>query len=845
MPERADVSHEQIVQFQQLLDLSLDMICSIDAEGHFIWISAAAKTVWGYEPAELIGVPYIEHVVPEDRERTRLQAEAVMAGATVTHFENRHIRKDGSTVPIIWSAQWDPQSRIMYCVAKDGTEKEAAERKTRDFEQRLYRAYKLGQIGWWEWDSLEDKNVASDELYEIYGLDKTVHPVITTNLYLSLVHPEDLPKVLTAITNNQLKPQHQYEHRMIKPSGQVIHVLHYVETIKDENGTLVHIHGVTKDITDIKLSELTLRQSEQKLTTILESIGDCFFAMDKNWVVTYWNRRAEEVLHMKREDIIGKNIWEVYADATTLSFYSRYQDAIRENRSLHFEEYFAEVDMWVEISAYPSPEGMSIYFKDVTERKKYQDALKMSKQRYELASMATSDAIWDMDLQTNVIIWGEAFQKIFGHVIEHERTAIETWSNLLHPDDAERVLKSLQATLDSAENYWSDEYRFLKKDGSYAHVVDRGFVIRDEEGKAVRMVGAMQDVTQQKVAEQSVKLSEERFRLLFYQSPIPKWMVNGRSLQVVEVNESALRLYGYTKEEFLQLSLPDLILDAGQLGLENLSEQQLLHYNNIIRHRKKNGDVIWLEVTTHAIDLPTGRHFIVTGDDVTERIALQQMVLEEKFAAQKEVAKAIINTQENERSEIAKELHDNINQLLTTAKLYIENISYFPEQKETFVQKGVALLQKSINEIRGISKQLITPEINDIGFKATVDELLNHYAAMHLFQINVTYDFEEEQLEKDLQLTIYRIIQESFNNIIKYAKASVVRISITTCSKGVRVLINDNGVGFDKHKATKGVGLKNIRNRVEVFKGDLTIRTAPGKGTELQVTFPYAENEQS
>ncbi|HEV7332796.1 MAG TPA: PAS domain S-box protein [Flavisolibacter sp.] len=834
---------QQLSQVQQFLDLSPDVICSIDAEVRFIHVSAAACQVWGYAPQELTGVALLDLIVPEDRERMQLQLKNLMTEASVSHFQNRCIRKDGSAVPIVWSARWDQQSQTLYCVARKASEKEEGERKALHYEQQLFRAYKLGRIGWWEWDAAKNTINVSDELYEIYGLDKKEHPVLTTELYMSLVHPDDLQKVHAAVSQNQIKAQHQYEHRMIKPSGEVIYVLHHVESVKDKQGTLLHMHGVTKDITDTKQAEMTLRQSEQKLITILESIGDCFFALDKNWVVTYWNRKAEELLHRKREDIVGKNIWEEYNDPITLRFYARYQKAIDEKKAVHFEEYYPTADMWVGISAYPSAEGLAVYFKDITEQKKDQEALEIGNQRYELASKATSDVIWDMDLQTKTVYWGEGFRKLFGHALKNEISATEIWSELIHPDDVFRVNESLQQVINSNNNYWTAEYRFLRADGSYAYILDKGFLIRNKDGIAFRMVGAMQDITRQKESETALKLSEERFRLLFYQSPTPKWMFNGESLQIVEVNEAALRLFGYSKEEFLQLSLHDLIFDDDRHELESITDEKLSRYKDIILQQKKNGEVFSLEITTHPINLPTGRHYIVIGDDVTEKIALQQMVLEEKYAAQQEVAKAIINTQENERSEIAKELHDNVNQLLTTAKLYIENINYFPEQKDAFAQKGIALLQKSIDEIRSISKQLITPVINDIGFKATLDELLNHYSSMNLFQIDLHYKVEEEHLEKSLQLTIYRIIQEQLNNIVKYAKASIVHIGVKANMHSLEVIISDNGIGFDKRITTKGLGLKNMKNRAEFYKGDFRIRSAKGSGTVVQVTFPFHPEE--
>ena len=834
---------QPLSQVQQLLDLSPDVICSINTEGRFIAVSAAASEMWGYAPRELIGIALLDFIVPEDKERTQVKMGDLMTGAFVGRFQNRCIRKDGSVVPMVWSARWDTSSQTLYCVARDASEKEEDEHKAFQYEQRLFRAYKLGRIGWWEWDAVKNTITVSDELYEIYGLDKKAHRVLTTELYMSLVHPEDIHKVHAAVSQNLVKAQHQYEHRMIKPSGEMIYVLHHVESVKDKSGTLLHMHGVTKDITDTKQAELTLRQSEQRLITILESIGDCFFALDKNWVVTYWNRKAEELLHRKREDIIGKNIWEEYNDPITLRFYPRYQKAIQENKAVHFEEYYPTADLWVGISAYPSAEGLAVYFKDITEQKKDQEALRKGNQRYELVSKATSDVIWDMDLPSETIYWGEGFSKMFGHESITEISTIETWSGPIHPDDVDRVKKSLQQVINSTRNYWTAEYRFQRADGSYAYVLDKGFLIRDEKDTALRMVGALQDITQQKESDTALKLSEERFRLLFYKSPTPKWMFNGESLQIVEVNEAALRLFGYTKEEFLQLSLHDLILDDDWHELENITEEKLSRYKDIVLQQKKNGDVFSLEVTTHPINLPTGRHYIVIGDDVTEKIALQQMVLEEKYAAQKEVAKAIINTQENERSEIAKELHDNVNQLLTTAKLYIENINYYPEQKESFSQKGIALLQKSIDEIRSISKQLTTPVINDIGFKATLDELLDHYASMNIFQADLDYKVDEERLEKGLQLTIYRIIQEQMNNIVKYAKASVVNIAVTTRMHSLEVSISDNGVGFDRRLVTKGLGLKNMKNRAEVYKGEFRIRSAEGSGTVVQVTFPFHTEE--
>jgi PAS domain S-box-containing protein len=828
---------DQGTEQKKLLDFSLDVICSVDADGRFTYVTAAARDMWGYEPCELIGKPYMELVVPEDKVKTADIAEAIMNGSLVTNFENRFQRKDGTVVPLLWSARWDSTTQTMYSVARDATIMQENERKTRLAEKRLYKAYKLGKIGWWEWDATTNENSASDELYEIYGLSRQSVPTITTEIYLSLVHPEDLPGVLDRIELDHVQRTNEYEHRIIKPSGEVAYLVHYLETEVDDEGNVLLINGITKDITSRKTAELRLKDSEQKLTTILESIGDCFFAVDRQWTVTYWNHKTEQVLQKKRADILGKNLWEEYRAALPLKFFYEYHRAVAENSSVHFEEFFPPLNIWVEVSAYPSAEGLSVYFKDVTERKEVEEALSESNQRYELVSKATSDAIWDLNLQTGKIFWGEGFQLNFGRQTV-PGDDINFWSSCLHPDDTSRVMARLNAAINNMDANWSEEYRFRRADGSYAFVIDRGFLIRDKTGKAIRMVGAMQDITSQKEAETSLRLSEERFRLLFFQSPKPKWMFNGETLQIVEANQAALDLYGYSREEFLQLSLADLRILADLPQLYMVHEKRMDQYKNTVRHCKKTGEEILMDISTHLIDLPGGRHFIVAGDDVTEKTKLQQLVIEEKIAAQKEIARAIIHAQERERSEIANELHDNVNQLLTTAKLYIENIRYFPEQQDSFVGKSIGLLQKSINEIKVLSKQLVTPVINDIGFKATIDELLHHYSSLHLFDIQLHYTVCELELGKPLQLTIYRIIQEQLNNIVKYAKASLVHVRLFYESGVLMVVIIDDGIGFEPRKSGQRAWSEQHKKPAEVYKGKVEISSAIGEGTSVTVQFP-------
>ena len=122
-----DQTNKELADMRNLLDSSLDVICSFDHEGRFLYASKAAKRMWGYEPEEIIGTLYMDLVHPDDHPKTIAAAEAIISGINVTNFDNRYLKKDGTLIPIVWSATWDMDKQVMNCIAKDATEKKQLE----------------------------------------------------------------------------------------------------------------------------------------------------------------------------------------------------------------------------------------------------------------------------------------------------------------------------------------------------------------------------------------------------------------------------------------------------------------------------------------------------------------------------------------------------------------------------------------------------------------------------------------------------------------------------------------------------------------------------------------------
>jgi PAS domain S-box-containing protein len=254
-----------------------------------------------------------------------------------------------------------------------------------------------------------------------------------------------------------------------------------------------------KKIDERKHAAEELEKAYQEKINILESIGDAFFYVNKDWVVTYLNKETEKVLHRKRDTLIGKNLWDEYPDAIETDFYRQYHKAMETQENLTFEEFYPALNVWLEVTVYPSTTGLSVYFRDITLRKESNIRLLQSNERFEKVAEATNDAIWDWNILENTLYWGAGLKNLFGYEFEKTTPTLETWTNHIHPEDREWVLQSIYGALEKPnQSDWIAEYRYQKNDGTFSDVVDKGIVIRDEKGNPIRMVGAMNDITERK-----------------------------------------------------------------------------------------------------------------------------------------------------------------------------------------------------------------------------------------------------------------------------------------------------------------------------------------------------------
>ncbi|THU32065.1 PAS domain S-box protein [Niastella caeni] len=357
--------------------------------------------------------------------------------------------------------------------------------------------------------------------------------------------------------------------------------------------------------------------------------------------------------------------------------------------------------------------GQSI---DITEEKNAQEEIIKINERFYYTTKATSDYIWDWNIEKGTIYRSEPFSRLTGYLQNDMDNDLYWLLEKIHVEDRQRVMHHINACLMARNNYWHDEYRFRCADGSYKYLSDKGYIIY-KNGNAVRAIGAIQDLTEKRKLEAELEQQKEK-----------------------------------------------------------------------------------------------------------ERLRIKQ---------------AMIAGQEYERNEISKELHDNVNQILSSAMILLSSSRQNPDDQEYLIDKTTKYIDLAIQEIRKISKSLNSSIIKEIGFIDPVEDIIKNMQLVRPIEVTFHCDpFLEDELSHEVQLMLYRIIQEQTNNILRYAEASYVKIAIDKSNGWLSLLIMDNGKGFDVNQQTKGIGLLNIHNRAETLGGTMNIDSQPMRGCRLLVQVP-------
>ena len=380
------------------------------------------------------------------------------------------------------------------------------------------------------------------------------------------------------------------------------------------------------------------------------------------------------------------------------------------------------------------------------------------------------------------------------------------------------------------------------------------FLIKGEFDEKILAKTIYYSIERKKIQE-SLNKSLERHELVANATDDVIWDLDIATNTLVHLSHAITTCFGYRKEdlddtlEWWRVRIHPEDADVLVEKIRRIIKARGAHCTHEFRF--KAGDGSYRLVYARALilykkgdDIPPYR-MVTVLQDITEIKALQKKMIRQKTINQQKITEAIIQSQEKQREELGRELHDNINQILATSKMFIDIALKNHKMIPDLLPKSFNYLNMAIEEIRKLSSSLVPPALDDIGMVEAIRQLMD--ASAHAQKVK--YDLAAEglkdvELPGQVQLMIYRIIQEQLTNITKYAGATEVSISLWAEKSMLRINISDNGAGFDLTKKSKGIGLRNIKNRAEVHGGKMKIITAPGKGCSLNISIPLKMEEK-
>ncbi len=362
---------------------------------------------------------------------------------------------------------------------------------------------------------------------------------------------QQVKRIIDAMQNEEKK---LLEQRTVKTNKSVSQVIVFVSL-----GTILGIlilvfvyYLLTKEIRiNKRLSEEALILEKQvakaRLVNFLENTSDAFVAIDKNWNYTYINKKAGQMFNRIPENLIGKNIWKEFPEGIGQKFYHAYHQAMREQEFTYIEEYYPPWQCWYENRIYPSEDGLSIFFQDISFRKIAEINLREQEQRWQLAIDGNNDGIWDHDLKTNLHFLSPRCLQILGYE-ENEIYNFDEWVNLVHPEDRLKLMKAFDAHVNRETLHYSCEYRMITKDGTYKWVLARGKTLWDEQNIPVRIVGSLTDITSRKQAEEELQQAKESLEIKVKERTAELSLLN----QELENSNKELEHFAYIASHDLQ-----------------------------------------------------------------------------------------------------------------------------------------------------------------------------------------------------------------------------------------------------------------------------------------------------
>lgn len=490
---------------------------------------------------------------------------------------------------------------------------------------------------------------------------------------------------------------------------------------EDDSPSVASVVTSIIDITRESQLEKEVHQQEVLFDTFQNNSPNLSWMVDDEAKLLYANTSFFRYLGLDKT-AIGRNIIEIVPKEIAIALENKHRQVLKTGVPQRTQEkvFLADGNMivfWINLFPIQSMKGAKMIGGEainITDRFKAEESLQQVNERLNYLSHVTTDAIWEWNIQNGKMIRNDVLKDLIGFDNDSVQS-LSWWFKRVHHEDRRRLYETIKNVIETKQQSWESEYRFKKISGKYLAVLDRGYVIYDQ-GKPVRMIGSLHDVTQLK--------------------------------------------------------------------------------------------------------------------------ELEKKLVEEKIHHQRKITETIFAVQEKERTRIGHELHDNVNQILSTCKLFMEMIHPATSDDGQLKQKVNEYILAAIEEIRRLSKDMVTPQLKENGLIASITTVVEDLKAIQAMNVLFYHQEDAEMLSSGKKVALFRIVQEQVKNVLKYSKANNLTIHLNANEEYATLIIEDDGVGFDPKQTRRGIGLSNIYERTKFYDGSVSIRTAPGKGCKVIVMIP-------
>ena len=458
---------------------------------------------------------------------------------------------------------------------------------------------------------------------------------------------------------------------------------------------------------------------------------------------------------------------------------------------------------------------------------------------------------WEYIEETGKVTWSQELFNIYEREVELGAPNYSEHKKLYTEESFILMNKAVENCLQNKTPY-NLELDIITFKGKLKHIVSRGRVIKDNNNKVIGCYGTAQDITEQKQIRDKIKKAEEMYRLL---------TDNSNDLICLHKLDSTFKYISPSIKSILGYEQSELI---GTLGFNIIHQEDVSYFTESIKNRAlkkvpndtfifrilhKRGNILWLECSISVIYLGEEIDYILTSSrDVTDKIKAKKEIQDYQASLQ-ELTTEITLIEEKQKKEIASNIHDHLSQSLVISNMKLKELRKNPELKKIkteldFIYEHVA---EALENSRKITSELSPPILYQLGIIEALYWLLENIENKHNIECKINHDIDELQLDDVKSILLYRSIQELINNILKYAKATLIVINLSTNKDGLEIEIKDNGVGFDITKLNNfytrrengsGFGLFTVKERIRNIDGNFKISSEINKGTTVIIFIP-------